>query len=96
MAKMIKDHKVAPRRSAFFEDSEKNLAPAARLGMTTILVGSAAHQSAAQRHDQPRRPGRELQADTMVGEEGHQWSRTRGTGGRGVPWLDQRLSRRRK
>lgn len=46
-AKMIAEHDVPPRRSAFFEDSEKNLAPAARLGMTTILVGAAAHQSAA-------------------------------------------------
>jgi putative hydrolase of the HAD superfamily len=38
---------VEPRLAAFFEDSERNLEPAARLGMTTVLVGPAAHQSTA-------------------------------------------------
>ena len=31
-----------PRTAAFFEDSEKNLAPAAAVGMTTVLVGAHA------------------------------------------------------
>ena len=35
------------RDAAFFEDSEKNLAPAAELGMTTILVGPHAEASTA-------------------------------------------------
>ena len=41
-ARMIARHGVNPRVSAFFEDSERNLEPAARLGMTTVLVGPAA------------------------------------------------------
>jgi putative hydrolase of the HAD superfamily len=45
--KLIKAHAIAPRRAAFFEDSEKNLAPAAVLGMTTILVGPHAEASTA-------------------------------------------------
>ena len=32
-------HGIAPGLAAFFEDSERNLAPAAELGMTTVLVG---------------------------------------------------------
>ena len=46
-ARMIARHEVEPRAAAFFEDSERNLEPAARLGMTTVLVGPAAPQSAA-------------------------------------------------
>jgi putative hydrolase of the HAD superfamily len=46
-ARMIARHGVDPTRAAFFEDSERNLEPAARLGMTTILVGPAALQSTA-------------------------------------------------
>ena len=46
-ARMIERHGVEPARAAFFEDSERNLEPAARLGMTTVLVGPAAHQSSA-------------------------------------------------
>ncbi|MDE2357713.1 MAG: pyrimidine 5'-nucleotidase [Alphaproteobacteria bacterium] len=34
-------------RTVFFEDSERNLAPAARLGMTTVLVGDQAAHPAA-------------------------------------------------
>ena len=40
-------HGVSPQGAAFFEDSEKNLAPAAVLGMTTILVGPHAQASTA-------------------------------------------------
>jgi putative hydrolase of the HAD superfamily len=40
-------HAVKPRAAAFFEDSEKNLAPAAALGMTTVLVGPHALTSNA-------------------------------------------------
>ena len=45
--RMIARHDVEPRASAFFEDSERNLEPAAGLGMTTVLVGPAALQSTA-------------------------------------------------
>lgn len=37
--RLIRRHALDPRASAFFEDTERNLAPAARLGMTTVLVG---------------------------------------------------------
>ena len=46
-ARMIARHGVEPRLSAFFEDSERNLEPAAQLGMTTVLVGPAARASNA-------------------------------------------------
>ena len=36
---MMAAHAVEPAVTAFFEDSVKNLAPAAELGMTTVLVG---------------------------------------------------------
>ena len=45
--RLIKQHAIDPRHAAFFEDSEKNLAPAAALGMTTILVGPHAEASTA-------------------------------------------------
>ena len=38
-------HAIRPTTTCFFEDSERNLAPAAALGMTTVLVG--AHASAS-------------------------------------------------
>jgi putative hydrolase of the HAD superfamily len=44
---LIAAHAVAPKTSAFFEDSERNLKPAAELGMTTILVGPHAEASQA-------------------------------------------------
>jgi putative hydrolase of the HAD superfamily len=40
-------HGIEPTTAAFFEDSERNLAPAAELGMTTILVGPHAEASTA-------------------------------------------------
>jgi putative hydrolase of the HAD superfamily len=40
--RIIAAHHVDPASTAFFEDSELNLAPAAALGMTTILVGAHA------------------------------------------------------
>ncbi|MGA0605542.1 pyrimidine 5'-nucleotidase [Phenylobacterium sp. VNQ135] len=40
-------HAVDPAATAFFEDSERNLAPAHDLGMTTVLVGPWAAQSTA-------------------------------------------------
>ena len=40
-------HRVSAPVTAFFEDSEKNLAPAATLGMTTVLVGAHAVASTA-------------------------------------------------
>ena len=45
--RMMRRHGVTPLSSAFFEDSERNLAPAADLGMTTVLVGAWAAQSTA-------------------------------------------------
>lgn len=46
--KMAKRHDVHPPVAAFFEDSEKNLVPAARMGMTTILVGAHAAASTSE------------------------------------------------
>jgi putative hydrolase of the HAD superfamily len=46
-ARITAAHGVDPATTAFFEDSERNLAPAADLGMTTVLVGSWALQSTA-------------------------------------------------
>lgn len=40
-------HGIDPAVTAFFEDSERNLAPAADLGMTTVLVGPHAAASTA-------------------------------------------------
>ena len=45
--KINADHAIDPAATAFFEDSERNLAPAADLGMTTILVGPYAEASTA-------------------------------------------------
>ncbi|MBC7668495.1 pyrimidine 5'-nucleotidase [Caulobacter sp. DWR2-3-1b2] len=45
--KIIAHHVFDPKTTAFFEDSEKNLAPAALLGMTTVLVGGHAAASTA-------------------------------------------------
>jgi putative hydrolase of the HAD superfamily len=46
-ARMAADHAVNPAVTAFFEDSERNLEPAAALGMTTVLVGAHAADSTA-------------------------------------------------
>jgi putative hydrolase of the HAD superfamily len=40
-------HGIDPAVTAFFEDSQRNLEPAAGLGMTTVLVGPYAAQSTA-------------------------------------------------
>jgi putative hydrolase of the HAD superfamily len=45
--RMAEEHGVSPAATAFFEDSERNLAPAAELGMTTVLVGPHAADSTA-------------------------------------------------
>lgn len=45
---MVRKHGIDPTRSAFFEDSEKNLKPAFDIGMTTILVGPKAEASTAE------------------------------------------------
>ncbi len=45
--RMTRAHDVDPTVTAFFEDSEKNLAPAAAIGMTTVLVGPHAEASSA-------------------------------------------------
>ena len=45
--RMMEAHAVTPAATAFFEDSVKNLAPAAELGMTTVLVGRAAEADAS-------------------------------------------------
>jgi putative hydrolase of the HAD superfamily len=46
-ARMNAAHSINPAVTAFFEDAERNLAPAAQLGMTTVLVGAhAAHSTA--------------------------------------------------
>ena len=46
-ARMDAAHGIDPATTAFFEDSERNLAPAAELGMTTVLVGPHAEKSTA-------------------------------------------------
>jgi putative hydrolase of the HAD superfamily len=45
--KMDAAHGIDPAVTAFFEDSERNLEPAAQLGMTTVLVGPHAPASTA-------------------------------------------------
>ncbi len=44
---IVRTHAIEPATTAFFEDSERNLEPAAALGMTTVLVGSHARASTA-------------------------------------------------
>jgi putative hydrolase of the HAD superfamily len=44
---MVAEHTVTAPSAAFFEDSERNLEPAAALGMTTVLVGPHAAASTA-------------------------------------------------
>ena len=46
-AAMSAAHAIDPAVTAFFEDAERNLAPAAQLGMTTVLVGAHAAASTA-------------------------------------------------
>ncbi len=46
-AKISAAHAIDPSQTAFFEDSERNLAPAADIGMTTVLVGPHAEASTA-------------------------------------------------
>ena len=46
-ARINQAHGIEPATAAFFEDSERNLAPAAALGMTTVLVGAHAEASTA-------------------------------------------------
>jgi len=45
--RMAQRHAVRPAETAFFEDSERNLKPAADIGMTTVLVGRDAPASTA-------------------------------------------------
>jgi putative hydrolase of the HAD superfamily len=44
---MVAAHAVTPATTAFFEDTERNLKPAADLGMTTVLVGAHGAASTA-------------------------------------------------
>jgi putative hydrolase of the HAD superfamily len=46
-SRMVGRHDVAAGSTAFFEDTERNLAPAAGLGMTTVLIGPHALTSSA-------------------------------------------------
>ena len=46
-ARMSAAHAIAPSSTAFVEDAERNLEPAAALGMTTVLVGAHAAASTA-------------------------------------------------
>ena len=54
-AGLMRAHAVTPASSAFFEDLARNLAPAAELGMTTVLVGphAAASSDAFVHHRAP-------------------------------------------
>ena len=44
-ARMAARFGVAPASAAFFEDTVRNLEPAHALGMTTVLVGTRAHEA---------------------------------------------------
>jgi putative hydrolase of the HAD superfamily len=46
-ARIVAYYDLDPARTAFFEDMERNLAPAAEIGMTTVLVGRRALESGA-------------------------------------------------
>ena len=46
-ARINAEHGIDPATTVFFEDSERNLKPAADLGMTTVLVGPYAQASTA-------------------------------------------------
>lgn len=46
-ARMCAEHAIVPAEACFFEDSERNLKPAAEMGMTTVLVGAHAQASTA-------------------------------------------------
>jgi putative hydrolase of the HAD superfamily len=46
-AKMSKTFGLTPKSAVFFEDSERNLEPAAAMGMTTVMVGQHALDSTA-------------------------------------------------
>jgi putative hydrolase of the HAD superfamily len=46
-AAVCRAHAIIPAETCFFEDSERNLKPAAELGMTTVLVGPQAEASTA-------------------------------------------------
>ena len=45
--RIIAVHAIDPKATAFFEDAERNLEPAAMMGMTTVLVGAHAEASNA-------------------------------------------------
>lgn len=45
LERLIAAHRIDPPATAFFEDRALNLEPAARLGMTTVLVGVGAEQN---------------------------------------------------
>jgi putative hydrolase of the HAD superfamily len=45
--RIVAAHAIDPKTTAFFEDAERNLKPAAALGMTTVLVGAHAAASTA-------------------------------------------------
>jgi putative hydrolase of the HAD superfamily len=45
--RIVAAHDIEPKTTAFFEDAERNLEPAALLGMTTVLVGAHAARSTA-------------------------------------------------
>ena len=55
-ARLIAAHAIAPAATAFFDDRAMNLAPAAALGMTTVLVGAGADANTDPfvRHRAPR------------------------------------------
>ena len=49
-ARLMAAHPLEPSATAFFDDSERNLAPAAALGMTTVLVGGGGSPGPAARY----------------------------------------------
>jgi len=45
--RIVAAHQITPATTVFFDDAEHNLAPAAAMGMTTVLVGPSALNDAA-------------------------------------------------
>jgi putative hydrolase of the HAD superfamily len=67
-ARLIEAHAIRSATTAFFDDRAMNLAPAAALGMTTVLVGAGAEANADPfvRHRAPRLAA--FLADVLVKE----------------------------
>jgi putative hydrolase of the HAD superfamily len=66
--RVVAAHAIVPGETAFFEDTERNLEPAAGLGMTTVLVGPQAEASAAPFVDHRAADLRDFLANALLKE----------------------------